>query len=60
MTMEDAKSKEYSQYDATHAEIANELGKSRAYIDDLETRRGDRGKKGPEHYAKYFNLLTNI
>lgn len=36
------------------------LGKSRAYIDDLEIRRGDRGKEGPEHYAKYFNLLTNI
>ena len=36
------------------------LGKSRAYIFDLENRRGDRGKGGPEHYAKYFNLLTSI
>ncbi len=36
------------------------LGKSRAYIDDLEIRRGNSGKEGPEHYAKYFNLLTNI
>ncbi len=36
------------------------LGKSRAYIDDLEMRRGNRGKEGAEHYAKYFNLLTNI
>ena len=36
------------------------LGKSRAYIFDLEIRRGERGKGGPEHYAKYFNLLTNI
>ncbi len=36
------------------------LGKSRSYIFDLEHRRGERGKGGPEHYAKYFNLLTNI
>ena len=36
------------------------LGKSRAYIFDLEHRRGERGKGGPEHYAKYFNLLTSI
>jgi hypothetical protein len=36
------------------------LGKSRAYIDDLEHRRGDGGKEGPEHYGKYFNLITCI
>lgn len=36
------------------------LGKSRSYIFDLEHRRGERGKGGPEHYSKYFNLLTNI
>ncbi|HEC38479.1 hypothetical protein LCGC14_1442140 [marine sediment metagenome] len=36
------------------------LGKSRSYIFDLEHRRGERGKGGPEHYAKYFNLLTII
>ena len=36
------------------------LGKSRAYIDDLEMRRGNSGKEGAEHYAKYFNLITNI
>ncbi|HDZ16844.1 MAG TPA: hypothetical protein ENH75_01045 [archaeon] len=36
------------------------LGKSRAYIFDLEHRRGEKGKEGPEHYAKYFNLLTSI
>ena len=36
------------------------LGKSRAYIFDLEHRRGERGEGGPEHYAKYFNLLTSI
>ncbi len=36
------------------------LGKSRAYIFDLEYRRGERGEGGPEHYAKYFNLLTSI
>ncbi len=36
------------------------LGKSRSYIFDLELRRRERGKGGPEHCAKYFNLLTEI
>ena len=36
------------------------LGKSRSYVFDLEHRRRERGKGGPEHYAKYFNLLNEI
>ncbi len=40
--------------------LAQILGKSRAYIFDLELRRGQKGKGGPEHYAKYFILLTYI
>jgi hypothetical protein len=40
--------------------LAELLGKSRSYIFDLELRRGKKGKGGPEHYAKYFNLLTDI
>ncbi|MFX1477685.1 MAG: hypothetical protein ACFFCI_06105 [Promethearchaeota archaeon] len=36
------------------------LAKSRSYIFNLEHRRGERGRGGPEHYAKYFKLLTYI
>ena len=36
------------------------LTKSRSYIFNLEYRRGERGRGGPEHYAKYFKLLTYI
>ncbi len=36
------------------------LKKSRSYIFNLEHRRGERGRGGPEHYAKYFKLLTYI
>ena len=36
MTMEDVNNKEYSQYDATHDQIAKEIGKSRGYVSLLE------------------------
>jgi len=54
MTMEDANSrKEYSQYDATHAEIAKEMGKSRAYVSLIE-------KEAMEKLRKKLLLKHNI
>jgi DNA-directed RNA polymerase specialized sigma subunit len=44
--MEDANSrKEYSQYDATHAEIAKEMGKSRAYVSLIEKEAIEKLRK---------------
>jgi transcriptional regulator len=52
--MEDANSrKEYSQYDATHAEIAKEMGKSRAYVSLIE-------KEAMEKLRKKLLLKHNI
>ena len=45
MTMEDVKSKEYSQYDATHAEIAKTMGKSRAYVSLIEKEAMEKLRK---------------
>jgi DNA-directed RNA polymerase specialized sigma subunit len=44
--MEDAESrKEYSQYDATHAEIAKTMGKSRAYVSLIEKEALEKLRK---------------
>ena len=44
--MEDAESRtEYSQYDATHAEIAKEMGKSRAYVSLIEKEALEKLRK---------------
>jgi DNA-directed RNA polymerase specialized sigma subunit len=44
--MEDVESrKEYNQYDATHAEIAKELGKSRAYVSLIEKEAIEKLRK---------------
>jgi DNA-directed RNA polymerase sigma subunit (sigma70/sigma32) len=44
--MEDANGRtEYSQYDATHAEIAKEMGKSRAYVSLIEKNALEKLKK---------------
>ena len=44
--MEDVNSrKEYSQYDATHAEIAKEMGKSRAYVSLIEKEALEKLRK---------------
>jgi DNA-directed RNA polymerase specialized sigma subunit len=37
--------KEYSQYDATHAEIAKEMGKSRAYVSLIEKEALEKLRK---------------
>ena len=50
--MEDV-NKEYSQYDATHAEIAKEMGKSRAYVSLIE-------KEAIEKLRKKLFLKHNI
>ena len=42
--MED-NSKEYSQYDATHEEIAKEMGKSRAYVSLIEKEALEKLRK---------------
>jgi DNA-directed RNA polymerase specialized sigma subunit len=44
MTMED-NSKEYSQYEATHEEIAKEMGKSRAYVSLIEKEALEKLRK---------------
>jgi transcriptional regulator len=44
--MEDVNSgKEYSQYDATHAEIAKEMGKSRGYVSLIEKEALEKLRK---------------
>jgi transcriptional regulator len=43
--MEDVKSKEYSQYDATHSEIAKTMGKSRAYVSLIEKEALEKMRK---------------
>jgi len=45
MTMEDNNSKEYGQYDATHEEIAKEMGKSRAYVSLIEKEALEKLRK---------------
>jgi DNA-directed RNA polymerase specialized sigma subunit len=52
ITMED-NSKEYSQYDATHEEIAKEMGKSRAYVSLIE-------KEALEKLRKKLLLKHNV
>ena len=44
--MEDVESRtEYSQYDATHAEIAKTMGKSRAYVSLIEKEALEKLRK---------------
>jgi len=44
--MEDVNDRaEYSQYDATHAEIAKEVGKSRAYVSLIEKEAMEKIRK---------------
>jgi DNA-directed RNA polymerase specialized sigma subunit len=44
--MEDVNTKmEYSQFDATHAEIAKEMGKSRSYVSLIEKEALEKLRK---------------